>query len=197
MLFSINNFSFATVMVLSIASEQFVEAVVTKNVKFIKLFIIYILHFLMDDDVNIRKLNIQLILYQFCKCSKLTRISISSDNIEYPIRCKSVVPMVAHELFIHYVIKIMVTLDIGNRIIIQIFEYTINHIIKFSQKLKKSMSHISDESNEDVFDLNSDELYAEPLSMLDNTIEIFISYFKANSEVKNYIAKFIDKKSFI
>lgn len=138
----------------------------------------------MDDDVNIRQFNIQLILYQFCNCSRLTRISISSNNIEYPIRGgRSVVPTLAQELFIHYVINAMVTLDIGNTIITQIFESTIKHIMKFADKCKKSMSHISDESNEDVFDLNNDEPYAEPMKMLEDIIKIFLSYsYKLRSE---------------
>lgn len=154
----------------------------------------------MDDDIKIREFTIRLILYEFYNRSKLTWIPFSRSHIDspfkiLPIKCRCVVPMAAYEIFLHSVLNIMLALDIGNRIISQIFENIINDIMKLSQKCKRSICHhIPDELNEDSSDLNNDQLYAEPMKIANYIKEIFLLYFKNTSEESKYIESFVDNK---
>lgn len=194
------HFRLSTAMMLTIASENFTEAVIEKNTRFLNLFITYILYFLMDEEEDIRKFVSQLILHQFCSRSKLTWIPRPTSNISYPvnliaIKSECVVPMVVHELFLLSIIDILVNFDIDDSIIMNIFENTITSILEFSQA--KLFSTDYDANNFEICNQESDQFYAEPMMMIRSIFAIFSSFFQGNIKIYDYINNFMDKMSLL
>lgn len=155
------------------------------------LYIRYILHFLSDDDADIRDYIVRVILLKFCDHAQLKWKAYSINaTISYSLntiakKCSCIVPCVAHNLFIQSVINVFIAQNIGDNEIIKIFECIITHLL--SQKGHKTIQSVYDINDYELSERNMEKINTEPQKMVSDIFEIFSTSFATNIKLINFI----------